>query len=122
MVQFSGSIIILRAAVKRPQLFYRSPASVQANIEAVAEHFRKEGLTLPDYLRAAVNRPDLLQQSPATMVANIEKVVAHFREHGLTLNAYLRAAISEHSQILLNRRSHGDGGGGDERKGGSFSL
>lgn len=84
----------LKAAIMRPQLFYRCSAMVQGNIEGVVEHFSKEGLTLPVYLKAAVKQPPLFSQSPAIMQGNIEGVVEHFSEEGLTLLMYLKAAIS----------------------------
>jgi hypothetical protein len=85
----------LHSALKQPQLFYQSPATIIANIESVAGHFHDHGLTLTDYLHAAVKRPPLFCQSPATIIANIEGVAGHFRDHGLTLDNYLRAAVKQ---------------------------
>jgi len=51
----------------------RSPATLQANIEGVARHFRKYGLTIDDYLRAAVKQPPLLHESAATVSQSCEK-------------------------------------------------
>lgn len=72
----------LDAAVKQPQLFCQSPATLIGNIEGAAEHFREHGLTLPNYLGAAIKQPQLFCHSPATLIDNIEGVVEHFHAHG----------------------------------------
>ena len=87
----------LQAALKQPQLFYQSPATIIANIEDVAGHFRDQGVTLTDYLRAALKQPSLFYQSPATIIANIAGVAGHFRDRSLTLTDYLRAALKQPS-------------------------
>ena len=86
----------LRAALKQPALFLQAPATIIANLEAVAL-FRGEGLSLPEYLRAALRQPNLFIQSAATGMARIAAVAEHFREHGLTRHAYLRAALAQPS-------------------------
>ena len=50
----------LRAAIRKPQLFYLSPAVVIGHVEAVAEHFRPHGLALNDYLRRRSQAATLL--------------------------------------------------------------
>jgi len=85
----------LRAAVKKPSLFYQSPVTLQANIEGVVEHFHKDGLMLKDYLRAAIKHPPLFYQSSPTVQANIEGVARHFRKDGLLLKDYVRAAVKQ---------------------------
>jgi hypothetical protein len=110
----------LRSALKQPSLFYRSPASIQSNIDSVADHFRAEGLTLSLYLRAALRQPSLFSQSPATLIANIENVAEHFHREGLTLANYLRAALKQpqlfhqtpatlirHVQLLIDMHRQG---------------
>jgi hypothetical protein len=87
----------LWAAIKSPNLFHQSPATIAANIEAVVGHFRERGLTLPDYLRAAIKQAPLFYQSPATIIANIEGVANHFSAEGLTLPDYLHGAVRQPS-------------------------
>jgi hypothetical protein len=83
----------LKAAVKQPPLFYQAPATIIANIEGVAAHFRD--LTISDYIQAAVKQPSLFYQSRATIIANIEGVAAHF--HDLTTSDYIQAAVKQPS-------------------------
>jgi hypothetical protein len=83
----------LAAAIKQPQLFYQSPATIASNIEGVVTHFAAHGLTTAEYLAAAVQAPSLFASSPATIASNIEGVVTQFAAHGLTTAEYLAAAL-----------------------------
>jgi hypothetical protein len=87
----------LRAAVKRPDLFYQNPETLIHNIEGVTDHFLAHGLTRRAYLRGAVSHPQIFYQKPATLIANIEGVADHFCRDGLSCEKYLRAAITNPS-------------------------
>ena len=110
----------MRAAVKHPPLFCLSPATIIANIESVAGHFRDHGLTIRAYLQATVKQPPLFYQSSATIIGNIESVAGHFRDHGLTITDYMRAAVKQpplfcqspatiirHVKLIINLRRQG---------------
>ena len=62
--------------MRRPQLFIQKPSTIQSNLEAVARHFGRDGLTLPAYLLAAVRQPSLFYMRPATVIRHVEKVIA----------------------------------------------
>jgi hypothetical protein len=69
----------------------------RTKVNAVVEHFGRDGLTLRNYLFAAVQKPRLFYNSPATIIANIEGVAGHFRDHGLAISDLLRAAVKQPS-------------------------
>jgi hypothetical protein len=83
----------LRAAVKQPSLFCRSPNTIEANIRGVAERFGGDGLALMEYLRTALKQPSLFTQAPLTVTRHIEDVVARFASDSLKLRDYLQAAV-----------------------------
>jgi hypothetical protein len=48
-------------------------------VHAVVGHFRRDGLTLPDYLRAAVMQPSLFCQSHATIICHVNLLIDLYR-------------------------------------------
>jgi hypothetical protein len=85
----------LQAALKRPQLFCQSPATIAANIAGVVERFAAQGLTTENYLQAALTQPPLFYMKPATVAANISGVGQQYADMGLTTKAYLHAALKQ---------------------------
>ncbi|MEM1535115.1 MAG: hypothetical protein QW199_01085 [Candidatus Pacearchaeota archaeon] len=85
----------LQAALKQPQLFCRSPDTIEFNIRDLVRRFEPEGLTTKPYLKAALKRPSLFYQSPDTIEFNIRDLVRRFEPEGLTTKAYLKAALKE---------------------------
>lgn len=87
----------IAVALKQPQLFGRSPATIEKNIRDVVDRFADNGLTVDSYLKAALKQPQLFYQSPDTVEERIRAVVDRFREHSLTTKAYLQAALKHPS-------------------------
>ncbi len=85
----------LCAALRRPQLFIKSPATIITNIERVAAHFSRYDLMRRRYLHAAVKTPLLFVTNPDTVIANVETVIQHFAGDGLNLRQYLQAALKQ---------------------------
>jgi len=85
----------LRAALKQPSLFARSPTAIIAAVEAVAGRFRDQGLSLEDYLRAALKQPSLFTMAPATIVGHIN-LLMDMQLQGLV--TFPSAAIARHRQ------------------------
>ncbi|WP_437193660.1 hypothetical protein [Planctomicrobium sp. SH527] len=83
----------LQAALKQPQLFHQSPATIAGNIEGLVDRFTKEGLTTRQYLQAAIKQPSLFSRTPTSVAHNIEGVAARFAAEGLTTQRYLQAAL-----------------------------
>ncbi|MEM2713626.1 MAG: hypothetical protein QXS07_00305 [Candidatus Pacearchaeota archaeon] len=87
----------LKAALEQPQLFYRSPKTIESNIRDLVRRFEPEGLTTKAYLKAALKWPSLFCQSPDTIESNIRDLVRRFEPEGLTVKAYLKAALKHPS-------------------------
>ncbi|MEM2173643.1 MAG: hypothetical protein QXJ34_01420 [Candidatus Pacearchaeota archaeon] len=85
----------LQAALKQPQLFCRSPDTIEFNIRDLVRRFEPEGLTTKPYLKAALKRPQLFCLSPDTIESNIRNLVRRFEPEGLTTKAYLKAALKQ---------------------------
>lgn len=83
----------VQAAIKRPNLFYRSPESVIDSITGVVKRFRNSGLSYQKYLVVALKQSTLFAQTPLSIINNIEGVVVRFKDNGLTLALYIQAAI-----------------------------
>lgn len=69
-------------------------------IQAVVNHFQKDGLTAEDYLKAVIRRPDILEVSPDVIARNINGVVDLFTPDGLTTQDYLKAALKQPSLFI----------------------
>ena len=68
-----------------------------AKLRAVVEHFRNDGLDLPQYLEAVLKQPQLFLYSADTTASNIQGVMDRFATDGLTRQDYLQAALKQPS-------------------------
>jgi predicted nucleic acid-binding Zn ribbon protein len=83
----------LKAALRQPQLFTRSPAIIAKNITDLWERFAADGLTIKDVLKAGVRQPSLFCMLPASVAMHITALVERFTDDGLTTTDYLKAAV-----------------------------
>jgi hypothetical protein len=93
-----GIAVYLKAAIKRPQLFYQLPETIEGNIRNLVCRFAGEGLDTAAYLKAAVKQPSLFCQSPETVEGNLRNLVCRCAGEGLDIAAYLTAALNRHQQ------------------------
>ena len=83
----------MKAALKRPQLFYQSPETVNKNITETATLL---GLKKEDYIKAALRAPSLFYQSPETINRNITETATLL---GLEKEDYIKAALKDPSLL-----------------------
>ena len=62
----------LEACIKRPQLFYQSPKTIEKNVRDLVKRFEKEGLSSHDYIKACIKLPPLFCLSYETMAEHIK--------------------------------------------------
>ena len=89
----------LAACLRHPQLFSRSPDTMESNVRDFVEKFKNEGLTVENYLTACLKHSQLFVQSPDTIEGNVRGFVKKFEHEGLTVERYLAACI-KHPQLF----------------------
>jgi hypothetical protein len=85
----------LKAALKQPSLFTRSPAAVVRHVDAVAEYLGRHGIGTRAYLRAALRVPSLLCLDAGTVIGNIEAVCDRFAGRGLDAYQWVTTCLRQ---------------------------
>lgn len=83
----------LKAALKQPSLFTRSPVAISRHVEAVAKYLGEHGVSTAGYVSAALRVPSLLCLDASNVIRTMETVCCHFAANGLGCKEWANIAL-----------------------------